>query len=119
MREAYSAHLVSPLLLFTQEMQRLSTTDDCRPAELMQAAVTLFEDILLCSAREVLGLKRCVQGRRQAWWTPELRLLIDRRRTAYVEARRAQERGLETWPTLLNQWRALWTKVEAMVRMAK
>ena len=111
-REAYSVHLASQLPLFTQEMQRLSTTDDFRPTELMQAAVTLFEDTLLCSAREVLGLKRCVQGRRHAWWTPELRLLIDRRRAIYIEARRAQQRGLETWPTLFNQWKALRTEVE-------
>ena len=118
-REAYSVHLASQLPLFTQEMHRLSTTDDLRPAELTQAAVTLFEDTLLCSAREVLGLKKCVQGRRHAWWTPALRLLIDRRRAAYIEARRAQERGLETWPTLLDQWRALWTEVKAVVRTAK
>ena len=118
-REAYSVHLASQLLLFTQEMQRLSTTNDFRPAELMQAAVTLFEDTLLCSAREVLGLKKCVQGRRHAWWTPKLRLFIDRRRAAYIEARMAQERGLETWPTLLDQWRALRTEVKAVVRTAK
>ena len=85
----------------------------------MRAAVTLFEDTLLCSAREVLELKKCVQGRRHAWWTPELRLLIDRRRAAYIEARGAQERGLETWPTLLDRWRALRTEVKAVVRTAK
>ena len=97
-REAYSVHLASQLPIFTEKLQRLSTADDFRPAELTQAAVTLFEDTLLCSAREVLGLKRCVQVRRHAWWTPELRLLIDR-------SRAAQERGLETWPTLHGQWK--------------
>ena len=39
-----------------------------------------------------------MQGRRHAWWTPEVRLLSDRRRAIYIEARRAQERGLETCP---------------------
>ena len=81
--------------------------------------MSLFEDTLLCSAREVLGLKRCVQVRRHAWWTPELRLLIDRRRTIDVEARRAQERGLETWPALHGQWKALRTEVKDVVRSAK
>ena len=119
MREAYNVHLTSQSPLFTQEMQRQSSTDDFRPAELMQAAVTLFEDTLLCSAREVLGSKKCVQGRRHACWTPELRLLIDRRRAAYIEARRVQDRGLETWPTLLDQWRAFRTEVKAVVHTAK
>ena len=61
-REAYSVHLAAQLPLFTEKMQHLSTADDFRPAELTQAAVDLFEDTLLCSAREVLGLKKCVQG---------------------------------------------------------
>ena len=100
-------------------MQRLSLAVDFRPAELTQAAVHLFEDTLLCSAREVLGLKKCVQGRRHAWWTPELRLLIDRRRAMYIDARRAQERGLGTWPALHGQWRALRTAVKEVVRSAK
>ena len=81
--------------------------------------MTLFEDTLLCSAQEVLGLKKCVQVRRHAWWTPELRLLIDRRRATYIEARRAQARRLETWPTLFDWWRALRTEVKAIVRTAK
>ena len=81
--------------------------------------MTLFEDTLLCSAQEVLGSKRCVQVRRHAWWTPELRLLIDRRQAIYIEARGAQERGLETWPTLHGQWRALKTEVREVVRSAK
>ena len=118
-REAYSVHLASQLPMFTEKLQHLSTADDFIPAELTQAAVTLFEDTLLCSAREVLGLKRCVQVRRHAWWTPELRLLIDRRRAVYVEARAAQERGLETWPTLHGQWKALRSEVKEVVRSAK
>ena len=52
-------------------------------------------------------------------WTPELQLLIDRRRAIYIEARRAQERGLETWPTLHGRWRALRTEVKEVVRSAK
>ncbi|CAL5226766.1 g9620 [Coccomyxa viridis] len=99
-------------------IQLLLGTNDFRPAELTQAAVTLFEDTLLCSAREVLGLKRCVQVRRHAWWTPELRLLIDTRRAVYVEARAAQERGLETWPTLHGQWKALRSEVKEVARVA-
>ena len=92
-REAFNVHLASQSPLFTQKMQRLSTTDISRPAELMQAAVTLFKDTLPRSAREVLGSKKCMQGRRHARWMPELRLLIDRRRVIYIEARRAQEQG--------------------------
>ena len=120
-REAYSAHIASRLPMFTGKLQQLSTAENFRPAELTQAAVSLFEDTLLCSAREVLGLKRCVQVRRHAWWTPELRLLIaiDPRRAIYVEARRAQERGLETWPALHGQWKALRTEVKDVVRSAK
>ena len=67
----------------------------------------------------MLGLKKCVQGRRHSWWTPELRLLIDRRRAAYIEARRAQGRGLETWPILHGEWRALKTEVREVTRLAK
>ena len=78
-----------------------------RRCNICQLQMTLdlrsLRNTLLCSAREVLGLKRCVQVRRRAWWTPELRLLIDRRRAVYMEARAAQERGLETWPTLHGQ----------------
>ena len=117
--EAYNAHLASQLPAFTEKLQQLSTADDFRPAELTQAAVTLFEETLLCSAREVLGLKRCVQVRRHAWWTPELRLLSDRRRAVYVEARTAQERGMETWPTLHGQWKARRSEVKEVVRSAK
>ena len=60
-----------------------------------------------------------MQVRRHAWWTPELRLLIDRRRAIYIEARRAKERGLETWPTLHGHWRALRIEVREVVRLAK
>ena len=84
-REAYSAHIASQLPMFTGKMQQLSTTENLRPAELTQAAVSLFEDTLVCSARELLGLKRCVQVKRHTWWTPELRLLIDQRRAIYVD----------------------------------
>ena len=73
-REAYSVHLVSLLPIVTQEMHRLSTADNFIPTELTQAALTLVEDPLLYSAREVLGLKTCIQGRRHAWWTLDLRL---------------------------------------------
>ena len=54
-REAYSAHLASQSSLSTERMQHFSAADAFKPAELMQAAVTLFEDTLLCSAREVPG----------------------------------------------------------------
>ena len=118
-REAYSVHMASQSPLFTERMQHLSAADDFRPEELTQAAVTLFEDTLLCSAREVLGLKKCMQVKRDAWWTPELRELIDRRRAVYMEARRAQEQGLQTWPTLHEQWRTLRTEVKEVVRSAK
>ncbi len=64
-------------------------------------------------------MKKYVQGRRHAWWTPGWRLLIDRRRATYIEARRAQEWGLQTWLILLNQWRALRIKFEEVVRTAK
>ena len=37
----------------------------------------------------------------------------------YTEARRAQERGLETRPALYDQWRALKTEVRLMVHSAK
>ena len=69
--------------------------------------------------REVLDWKKCLQVRRHDWWTPELRLLIDKGRAVYIEARRAQERGLETWLTLHGQWRALRTEVIEVVRSAK
>ena len=118
--EPYSAHIASQLPAYSAKMhQLLSNAEDFRPAELTQAAVSLFEDTLLCSAQEVLGWKKCVQVRRHAWWTPELRLLIDRRQAIYIEARRAQERGLETWPTLHGQWRALRIEVKEVVRSAK
>ena len=72
---------------------------------------------MLCSGGA--WLKKCMQGRRYARWTPELRLLIDRRCAIYIEARRAQEQGLETWPTLHDQWRALRTEVKGVVCLSK
>ena len=92
-REACSVHLASSSPLFTQEMQRLHTTDDFRFAELMQAAVIIFEAALLCSAQKAFCFKKCVQGLRHTRRTPDLRLLIDKRRVAYLVARRVEERG--------------------------